>query len=91
MRANDILLIKYSRKIDNRHGFVNGTQTSTEAGREDPDSDKNRRVYLGTSTVTDVKTEEMDTDKNKRVNLGTQTHTNTKGEVTDSDKHYHIA
>jgi hypothetical protein len=84
MNAGDILLVKYSKKIEKQHGFIAGTQTITEAGKESPDSDKNRRINLGTSTVTDTNSEV--TDKDKTITLGTQTYTNTQREATDSDK-----
>jgi hypothetical protein len=84
MEAGDILLVKYSKKVKKQHGFIDGTQTITEAGRESPDSDKPRRINLGTSTVTDTNSEVM--DKDKTMTLGTQTHTNTQREATDSDK-----
>jgi hypothetical protein len=84
MNARDILLVKYSKKIEKQHGFIAGTQTSTEAGRESPDSDKTRRINLGTSTNTDTNSEVTDSDKT--ITAGTQTHTFTQREATDSDK-----
>ncbi|MDR0503615.1 MAG: hypothetical protein LBH16_09895 [Treponema sp.] len=90
MNINEILLIKYAKKLNRNHGFQNGTQTITEA-KETTDSDKDRKTYLGTSTCTDTQTEQMDTDKDRRITLGTQTCTNTRNEETDSDNYYKTA